>query len=341
GDSVYVAVLNGMTGQVMRRAAWPPMVSDTQRSSTRIQMSIGYLDGAHPAVITQTGVYQDEVLAAFDADLNILWQFNSFAETSGSGGHKIEVADIDGDGRMEVFDGTTCLNHDGSLRWSIYKMHPDLVDIYDFMPQHKGLEVFYLIESEIHAGVYMVDADSGEILWTYNREIDPRWTHAHYGWTADIWAGSPGLECIATRTGHGDAKPALFSSDGRLLLDVFPYGYTPIEWDGDEVRELISWDGAGLFKFDGKALVKMQGVRPNAVAGSHLLMAADLYGDFRDELVLLAKENDRTSILVLTATEPIQSRARTKTENLDYRLWLARNMGGGYNTIFTSHSYKL
>ncbi len=339
GDSVYLAVLNGITGRVIRKTPWPPMVSDTQRSSTRIQMSIGYLDGVHPAIITQTGVYQEEVLAAFDARLNKLWQFNSFAETSGSGGHKIEVADVDGDGKMEVFDGTTCLNPDGSLRWSIYKMHPDLVDIYDFMPQRPGLEVFYLIESEIHAGVYMVDANNGEIIWTFNREHDPSWSHAHYGWTADIWAGSPGMECIATRTGHGDANPLLFSADGRILLEKFPIGYSPIEWDGDDTRELISGDGKSIYKFDGQDLVKIENAQPNPLPNSHFLMAADLYGDFRDELVFITWEDGRPKIAVVTSTEIITKRAKAKTENLDYRLWLARNMGGGYHTHFTSHTY--
>jgi rhamnogalacturonan endolyase len=336
GDSVFVAIMNGMTGQVMRKAPWPPMVLDTQRSSTRILLSVACLDGIHPAIITQTGVYQTEVLAAFDINLKKLWQFNSFAETSGSGAHKIEVADVDGDGKMEVFDGTTCLNSDGTLRWSIYKMHADLVNIYDYIPERKGLEVFYLIESDVHAGVYMVDANSGEIIWTYNRETDPRWTHAHYGWTSDIWAGSPGQECIATRAGHGDAAPVLFSSDGRILLENFSPYYWPIEWDGDATRELLSGDGKSLYNFDGRQLIKVDNVTPNPVLNGSVIMTADLCGDFRDELVLLEDDNGKISILVATATEIISARATAKTENPDYRFWLGRNMGGGYNTIYSS-----
>lgn len=340
GDSVFVAILDGMTGQVKRKAPWPPMVSDTQRSSTRIELSVAYLDGMRPSIITQTGVYQDEVLAAFDSRLEKIWQFNSFAETSGSGGHKIEVADINGDGKMEVFDGTTCLNHDGSLRWSIYKMHADLVNIFDFIPERKGLEVFYLIESDVHAGVYMVDASSGEIIWTYNRETDPRWTHAHFGWTADIWDGSPGQECISTRAGHGDSKPVLFSADGRLLLDPFPYPYIPLEWDGDATRELLSGDGKSLYDFDGKQLIKVENVIPNPVPDGHVIMIADLYGDFRDELVVEKIENGSSTILVVASPEVVNKRDTAKTESLNYRLWLARNMGGGYNTFYTPHSFR-
>ncbi len=339
-DSVYVTVLDGMTGQLKHKAPWPPMISDTQRSSTRIQLSIAYLDGLHPSIITQTGVYQSEVLAAFDARLKKLWQFNSTAETSGSGGHKIEVADIDDDGNMEVFDGTTCLNHDGSLRWSIYKMHADLVDIYDFIPERKGLEVFYIIESDVHAGVYMVDANSGDIIWTYNREDDPRWKHAHTGWTADIWDGSPGPECISNRGGHGDQNLVLFSADGRMLLEPFPFYFFPFEWDGDATRELLTGDGKSLFNFDGKNLVQVENAIPNPVPNSTVMMTADLYGDSRDELVVQKNENGKISILIVTSTETMNGRSASRTENLDYRLWLARNMGGGYNTIYTSHSFQ-
>ncbi len=339
-DSVFVAILDGMTGQLRHKAPWPPMISDTQRSSTRIELSVAYLDGVHPSIITQTGVYQSEVLAAFDARLNKLWQFDSMGETSGSGGHKIEVADINGDEKMEVFDGTTCLNHDGSLRWSIYKMHTDLVDIYDFLPARKGLEVFYIIESDVHAGVYMVDANSGEMIWTHNRETDPRWKHAHTGWTADIWDGSSGPECISNRGGHGDQNLVLFSSDGRILLEPFPFYYIPIEWDGDATRELITRDGNSLYNFDGKSLIKVEGAIPNPVPNGTVIMTADLYGDFRDELVVQKNENGKNSILVVTSTDIMKKRSPARTENIDYRLWLARNMGGGYNTIYTSHSFQ-
>ncbi|MHC4446100.1 MAG: rhamnogalacturonan lyase family protein, partial [Planctomycetota bacterium] len=218
GEAVYVAVLNGMSGKVKYKAPWVPIATDHQGSSTRIHLSIAYLDGNHPAVITQSGLYENEIFTAYDAELNPMWQFKSFGETSGSGGHKIEVADVDGDGKQEVFDGTTCINHDGTLRWSIYRQHPDIVSIHDYLPERPGLEVFYIVESSMHAGVYMVDANSGQVIWKLNREDDSRWTHGHRGWTADIWDVSPGLECVSNRAGHSDNHLLMFSASGRLLL---------------------------------------------------------------------------------------------------------------------------
>jgi rhamnogalacturonan endolyase len=309
------------------------MVSDFAKSSTRIHLSIAYLDGTNPAVITQTGLYENEVFTAYNNTLNRLWQFNSFAETNGSGGHKIEVVDVDGDGKQEIFNGTTCINSDGTLRWSIYKQHPDIVSIHDYLPKRPGLEVFYIIESSVHAGVYLVDANSGEIIWKVNREDDPRWTHGHTGWTADIWDGSPGIECISNRAGHDDRNMILFSADGKELLEPFPYGYTPIEWDGDETRELFKTGTIG--NFDGKEVISNRDNQPILPDNSRLLMVADLYGDFRDELILAVTDRGgKQSIQVLTATNPIKRKFFTQTSTLDYRLWLGRNMGGGYRSVY-------
>jgi len=334
GDTVYVAILDGLSGEIKHKTPWPKMVSDFSKSSTRIHLSIAYLDGKPPAVITQSGLYENEVFVAFDAQLKPLWQFNSFAETSGSGGHKIEVADVNGDGSQEIFDGTTCLNSDGTLRWSIYKQHPDIVSIHDYLPERPGLEVFYIVESSVHAGVYLVDANSGEIIWKVNREDDPRWTHGHTGWTADIWDGSPGIECVSNRAGHDDHNLILFAARGQVLLQPFPFGYTPLEWDGDLTRELFKANAQPIGDFNGAIVEPSPVPQPKLPKNSRLLMVADLCGDFRDELVLLESEGEQRYISVLTATSPLNQRYITPTEKLDYRLWLGRNMGGGYRSIY-------
>jgi rhamnogalacturonan endolyase len=339
GDASTVAILDGMTGRVKSTAPWPPMATDFQKSSTRVMLSVACLDGKNPAVITQTGLYENEILAAFDAQLKPLWRFNSFAETSGSGGHKIEAADVDGDGRQEIFNGTTCLNADGTLRWSIYRMHPDIVSIQDYLPDRPGLEVCYVVESKMHAGIYMVDANTGTVIWKRNREDDKAWTHGHSAWTADIWAGSPGLECVTNRAGHADYHYQLFSAAGRMLLEPFPRGWTPLEWDGDETRELMTDGGRVIGDFDGREIVVKKGVVPHALAQSSVVMVADLYGDFRDELVLMTPTaKGGRAITVVMAADEIPFRYQGALEDREYRYWIARNKGGGYASI---HDRKL
>lgn len=87
--------------------------------------------------------------------------------------------------------------------------------------------------------------------------------------------------------------------------------------------------------FDGKQAVEVLGVKPNPVPDSDVLMVADLCGDFRDELVLgLSLEGGKQAVNVVTATESIEERYLAAWEKLDYRLWVGRNRGGGYASIY-------
>jgi rhamnogalacturonan endolyase len=334
GDKVYLAILDGMTGRVRRKTPWRDMVTDISGTSTRIHMAVAYLDGKRPSIITQTGLYENEVFEAFDANLKRLWKYESFGETNGSGSHHIEVADVDGDGRDEVFDGTTCLNPDGTLRWSIYRLHPDIVAIKHILPNSKDRQVYYAIESPTHAGAYLVDAKTGKILWKVNREDDPRWTHAHIGWASDIWDGSPGMEMLTNRDGHDAKDTVLFSATGKILANPFPSGWRPVNWTGAATRELMSTDGKRLGRFNGTDVAALAIAGPNEGAGN-CNMVADLAGDYRDEVVCMSSAKDgNPAISVYSNIEPISRREVTRTGNREYRLWLARNMGGGYASYF-------
>jgi rhamnogalacturonan endolyase len=334
-ENNYLSILDGMSGKVLDKTLWDTMATDFSKSSTRIQMSVGYLDGKNPAIITQTGLYENEIISAYDKKLNKLWTYNSFMETSGSGGHKVEIADVDDNGNQEVIYGTTCLNSDGTMRWSIYKNHPDIISIHDYIPDRKGLEICFIVESSAYAGIYMVDANSGELIWKNNRDEDPLWSHGHYGWTADIWNGASGMECVTNRMGHYDVTYLLFSSAGQKLSESFPVGYTPVEWDGDPTRELLGEKGKVIGNFDGTGIVEVKGQVPNPVPASSVVFTADLCGDFRSEIVIKTIDSDgRPAIMVVMASDSINKRYVTPFNDIDYRLWLARNIGGGYGSVY-------
>jgi rhamnogalacturonan endolyase len=310
------------------------MLTDFAKSSTRIHLSVAYLDGKSPSIVTQTGLYENEVFVAFDARLNRLWEFRSTAETNGSGSHHIDVADVDGDGRDEVFNGTTCLNGDGSVRWSIYREHPDIVAIKDILPDRPGFEVYYAVESSVHAGAYVVDAKTGAIVWKNNREDDPQWSHAHVGWAADVWRGSPGIECYTNRDGHDAKQTLLFSASGGIIAEPFP-AMIPLEWDGDDVRELMTRNGKVIGKFDGRQIAPLGTAPPNEAAAGNVVMAADLIGDFRDEIVVVGPNAEGSlTVSVYSPTTPVERRKVTRTAKHAYRMWLAHNLTGGYGSYF-------
>ena len=146
------------------------------------------------------------------------------------------------------------------------------------------------------------------------------------------------MECMTNREGHNDRTYLLFASDGKKLSDLFPVGYVPMEWDGDPTRELIGNNGKVIGKYDGKEIVIMKDVVPNPVPDSRIVFGnftADLCGDFRSEIVISATDTDgRRAIMVLAAPDPVDKRYVSPREDPEYRLWLARNMGGGYGSVF-------
>jgi rhamnogalacturonan endolyase len=335
GEQTYLAILEGMTGKLIRKTPWDRMVSDFAKSSTRVHLSIGYLDGRSPAVITQTGLYENEVFSAFDAKLNRLWTYNSFAETNGSGSHHIDVADVDGDGRDEILNGTSLLGPDGKLRWSIYRLHPDIVAVKHILPGSRDRQVYFAVESNVHAGAYLVDARTGKVIWKVNREDDPRWTHAHVGWASDIYPGSPGMEMLTNRDGHLSKDQVLFSATGEILANPFPPGWRPVNWTGAATRELLSGDGKTLGRFTGSTVETLDLPGPNTLEKASCGMTADLAGDYRDEVICTGVTAKGTrAILVFANTAPAARKQITRTASREYRLWLARNAGAGYASYF-------
>jgi rhamnogalacturonan endolyase len=335
GDKVYLAVLEGMTGRVQRKTPWREMATDFAKSSTRIHMAVAYLDGKTPAIVTQTGLYENEIIDAYDVELRRLWTYESFAETNGSGSHSITVADVDGDGRDEVVIGSMVLNADGSLRWSIYREHPDIVAVKHILPGSKDRQIFYAVETSVHAGAYLVDAKSGKMIWKVNREEDPRWTHAHMGWAADIWDGSPGMEMLTNRDGHLAADQVLFAASGKILMNPFPPGWHPVNWTGGKVRDLMRTDGGSLGRFTGRGVEEISAKLPQEHGKGSCRMVADLAGDYRDEIVCIGTgKSGGPALFVYTNTDPLDRREVTRTASHEYRLWLARNLTGGYGSYF-------
>jgi hypothetical protein len=220
------------------------------------------------------------------------------------------------------------------VRWSLYRLHPDIVAIKRILPGSAVRQVFYAVESYTHAGAYLVDASTGKVHWKLNREDDLRWVHAHVGWAADILESSPGIEMMTNRDGHEAKETVLFSAKGEILMQGFPARYRPVNWTGGAVRDLLAPDARELARFDGKQVSAVAGEAPSSVP-CRFVMSADLLGDYRDEIVCAMRgEQGREVFRVLTNTGPAGRREVTRTASREYRLWLARNIGGGYASYF-------
>jgi hypothetical protein len=250
----WVSILDGMTGQEITRADWPPRdprLGDYNRTN-RNQMGMAYLDGKTPCLLVARGTYKLMVVDAYqyhDRKLERLWHWEGDDETPiirSQGAHGMHSADVDGDGRDEVVLGSAVLDDNGTCLWSVGLGHPDKCYVSDIDPTRPGMEIFYANEvwHDDGTGVCLVDAKTGKMIWSLGRPT----SHVGDGMVADIDPSIPGLECFATEDSKGGSTDKyMLSTAGKPLgtRDDVPACRNWIFWDGDLLRETITGGGFG------------------------------------------------------------------------------------------------
>lgn len=290
----YCSVLDGMTGEEIDRVDWParnPRFGRYNRNN-RNQMGMAYLVGKTPALLVARGTYRLMMVDAYQLNgnkLEKLWRWDGDEENPvirSQGAHNLHTVDVDEDGRDEIVLGSAVLDDDGTLLYSAGMGHPDKCFVTDIDPNRPGMEIF-LANEVWHdtAGVSMIDAATGELIWN----IDHYTRHVGNGMVADIMPDVPGLECFATE----DSKAGLhdkymLSASGDYLarnLGV-PQCTNWIFWDADKIRESIEWKGDGRGRRLGHlSVVKYPADTLTTQIQGAVMMMADLYGDWREELV--------------------------------------------------------
>lgn len=287
----WVSILDGMTGEEITRADWPgrdPRLGDYNRIN-RNQMGVAFLDGKTPCVLVGRGTYKLMVLDAWQyhgRKMERLWRWYGDEESPmirSQGAHGMHSADVDDDGRDEVVLGSVTLDDNGTALYSVGLGHPDKCYVTDIDPSRPGMEIFYGIEPwrDDGMGICLVEARTGKTIWKLGQATK----HIGDAMVADIDPASPGLECFATEDAKGGSRERyLLSAAGKLLgqgQDV-PGCRNWIFWDGDLLRETIEGGGRGR----GLSIAKYKG--PTLAAGieGSVVMMADLFGDWREELVV-------------------------------------------------------
>ena len=298
----------------------------------RFLACVAYLDGTHPSLVMSRGVYGRIVLAAWDwrgGDLKSRWVFDSgiaqppfenVSPYSGMGGHALSVADVDADGKDEILYQAMTVDDNGKGLYSTGRRHGDAIHVSDFDPSRDGLELYLVTENEEDTvrlrtpGAGMHDARTGKPLWSHSpgvdisdgvvADIDPR----HPG--AEVWGGPGGLRTvkgveIGPRPRHSDW---VIWWDGDLLREIYG-GFSVYKWQPETGREEKIFDGSP------------SGERSNRYAGMRPTLAADLLGDWREELLLPGPEGK--SLRLYTSTIPTKHRLVTLMQDPQYRLSVA------------------
>lgn len=308
----YFSVFDGMTGRVLDTVPYIPQRAPGNDNPTAEEMKgiwgdgygnrserylagVAYLDGEHPSVIMARGYYERSVIVAYDfraGKISTRWVFDSSTPGvpegyAGQGNHQLSIADVDGDGKDEIVYGAMAIDHDGSPKWTTKFGHGDALHVADLDPANPGLEVFGVYESPRSnggIGSALINAADGKVLWSKPTEKDNG-----RGLAADIDPRHPGAENWALNA------PELFNTNGEVVAPERPRQVNfAIWWDGDLLRELL--DGTTIYKWDWNTntslpLSETESTSANNGTKTNPALSADIFGDWREEVIFRAKDN--------------------------------------------------
>ena len=292
-------------------------------------------DGGNADVLLQAtnnrGYRTGRFLAAYAikdllAGLPPLWTSDSFVSCAHNAAR---LADLDGDGRDEVL-GATILSPDGKLltRAAEFRGHMDSVFAADVRPDLPGLEVVLLEEGSNY--VQLVGT-KGPIWRSDFRRQEPQ--NAAIG---RFRAGSEAMFVWCRSRYNEHQKPFVFDAAGRKVFDYAMDDVAPASWtaSGVEVIHTVDWTG----RREQLACAKERHTEGDVCVFEPLtgrfverftqkadrLYVADVFGDWREEIIVLA--GNRLSVYQNGSPNPRPN---------EKRLWGDRN----YRRLKQCHNY--
>lgn len=243
-----------------------------------------------------------------------------------NGNHNLSVGDVDGDGRDEIVWGSAALDDDGKMLYAVGYGHGDAIHLADIDPDRPGLELFDVHEEKGDYAWDLHDAATGEIIWKGGQKGQDNGR----GLAADIVADR-GYEFWSSYGGFnsGSRNQNPFNAvTGKEAGSSKPSMNFRVYWDGDEYDELL--DGTSIGKYGKSNLMLGPGLsaigavsmgNSSSCNGTKATpcLSADIFGDWREEIILWSKDDSSTLNIYSTAYET------------DYR----------FPTLMHDHTYRM
>lgn len=334
----------------------------------RFLSGVAYLDGKRPYLIVCRGYYTRVTMVAYDffdgqfhehfsIDSGFVPMKNPFDDNphagqgtdpvygilAGQGNHSLSTADVDGDGCQEIIYGAAVIDHDGSVLYSSYDYlpdgrlaklgHGDSIHVAKIDPDRPGLQIFQVFEgaSEAPYGYALRDAATGEVLFGEFADRDlgrcmiGKINPDVRGW--QVWASDKTYSCT-----------------GKILHDKLLGTNQSIHWAADlstQVLDGVDYVGGkhtGIVNDNthGILLVPEDTATNNGTKGNACLVA-DLFGDFREELVL--RKADDSAIRIYTNVDVTKHKLFTLMHDIQYRTGIAWQNNCYNQPCYTSFYY--
>ena len=328
--------------------------------SERYLAAVAYLDGVHPSVVMTRGYYTYVYAAAYTwdgTDLKEQWlSTNTPTEANGGtgctvkyadgtsknntnktlyaqGAHSVSVADVDNDGYDEIIFGSAVLDQDGTVLTYDGRGHGDAEHVSDFdndgkqeifmaheAGKHNDKIIPYAVDIKRYNGDIMLQAAQGDIGRGIMDNVDDEYALSS-GNLSLFW--SVAADGIYNQAGEKVGN--IPNTNGSNMENFAVY------WDGDLGRELL--DGNKLVKYSIKSGTERiyynskNSTLPGSINNStksNACLTADLFGDWREEIVLRYGDGVR----IYFSTMPTNYRLTTLMHDSQYRCAIAwQNVG--------------
>jgi rhamnogalacturonan endolyase len=203
------------------------------------------------------------------------------------------------------------VDDDGKGLFSTGFRHGDALHVGDLDVNRPGLEVFGIHEIEEKTtgpGAALFDARTGEVLYKGSMNID-----VGRGVAADIYPSNTGAEMWFSGSG------GLLNLKGEKIGEMPSSTQWLVWWDGDLSRELL--DGNRIDKYMSGRLFTADGAVAAAGSKNTPVVSADLFGDWREEVIYRTPDNKY--LRVYSTTIPTSHKIYTLMHDPQYRLSIA------------------
>ena len=356
----YLTIFDGETGRALWTTEFIPYETAENKywgdgsakynRSERYLAAVAYLDGATPSLIMCRGYYHDSVIRAYNWDgdeLKMLWEHvgkSSAKDTTlyGQGNHNLTIGDIDNDGKDEIVYGSAALDDDGKTVLGNTKLgHGDAIHMNDF--NNDGNQEVFSVKEEAYS-TYAADLrnpatgahfwPSGKVVTSSDNgrgvmdNIDDAYALTHPNALALCWdSGHANVHDL-----NGDDLTTAPKTTSRTMQNFLIY------WDGDLGREILDDNQMVKYYADTGSSVRFYDgsngwlpVTSNNYSKHTPSLVADIWGDWREEIIMPINKNSATGqayLRIMTSTLPTDYRLATLMHDSQYRLSVAwQNVG--------------
>ncbi len=346
----FLLYMNGETGKPYQVMDYPLVRLEPGEGNLEQQWGDGYghrsskyffgapyFDGRKPSIFLARGIYTRHKMIAYDVDpathkLSVRWRWNcnTGGPWFGQGYHNYCIGDVDWDGRDEIVFGGMTIDDNGRGLATTGLGHGDAMHLNDFDPYRHGQE-FFACNENAPSNNYC-DATTRKILYRYAGGTDDG--RCMMGNFTDLYPGAQGST----------------ARDGNLISSV-TYSGIPggtknniaqnmrIYWDGDLCEETFNYangkNTAGvIIKYGTGVIATLEGSMTNNDTKGTPCLQADIFGDWREEVVMRTADN---KVRIYTTTTATQWRNYTLWHDHQYRNAVVWQMNGYNQPPHTSY----